>query len=242
VAVDLPTVGAVVGLFVGRPQTMDVAPVGSTPISDDDEAVTGTWTSAIAKRRCDGPVFLGEINLDGDDQADRRVHGGPDKAVCVYPAAHYPAWWGEADWPDRLGPDSFRYGAFGENLTVAGMTEDTTCIGDVLRVGGATVEVSQPRSPCWKLGRRWSYPQLTARTRDTDRTGWYVRVLDTGVVAPDAPIELLDRPFPEWTVTEVNRVHIHERDDLEAAARLAACPALAESWSGPLRRRVERRR
>ena len=236
------SIGAVVGLFVGVPQTMDVAPPGSAPISDSDEAVAGPWTSAIAKSRCDVPVFLGEINFAGDDQADRRVHGGPDKAVCVYPEAHYASWWAETDWPDRLGPDSFRFGAFGENLTVAGVTEHDTCIGDVLRIGEATVEVSQPRSPCWKLGRRWSYPELTARTRDTDRTGWYVRVLETGVVAPDSPIELLDRPFAEWTITEVNRVHIHDRHDLAAAARLVECPALAESWSVPLRRRVERGR
>jgi MOSC domain-containing protein YiiM len=204
--------------------------------------VHGPWTSAIAKTACDGPVFLGEINFEGDDQADRRVHGGADKAVCVYPEAHYARWWAETNWPERLGPDSFGFGAFGENLTVTGATEDDTCLGDVLRIGEALVEVSQPRSPCWKLGRRWSYPELTARTRDSDRTGWYVRVLETGVVAPGSRIERLERPYPEWTITEVNRVHIHERHDLAAAARLAACPALAAPWSATLRHRVERGR
>jgi MOSC domain-containing protein YiiM len=220
---------------------MDGAPEGSAPISDDDEGAAGPWTSAIAKDRCDGPVFLGEINFDGDDQADRRVHGGPDKAVCVYPGANYPIWWSEADWPERLGPDTFGFGAFGENLTVAGQTERDVCIGDVLRLGEATVEVSQPRSPCWKLGRRWAYPELTARTRDTDRTGWYVRVLETGVVDPDAPIVLIDRPFPEWTIIEANRVRVHDRRDVDAAERLASCPALSASWTAALRARVDRR-
>jgi len=232
----------VVALFVGRPQTMAAAPLGAAPITDEDEAVSGPWTSAIAKSRCDAPVFLGSTNLDGDDQADRRVHGGPDKAVCLYPEAHYARWWADEDWPDRLGPEVFGFGAFGENVTVASMTEDDVCIGDVLRLGDATVEVSQPRSPCWKLGRRWSYPELTARTRETDRTGWYVRVLETGLVGPDSPIELVDRPYPDWTITEANRVLVHDRRDLAAAARLAGVAALASSWSEPLRRRVERGR
>lgn len=234
--------GRVVGLFVGGPRVMDGAPPGSDPIDPSDEAAAGPWTSAIAKDRCTAPVHLGRINFDDDDQADRRVHGGPDKAVCCYPEAHYRTWWDEDDWPERLGPAAFGPGAFGENVTIGGLTEDEVCIGDVLRMGEATVEVSQPRSPCWKLGRRWAYPELTARTRDTDRTGWYVRVLEPGLVAPDAPIDLIDRPFPMWTVTEANRIHIHERDDLDAAERLAACPALAESWAVPLRRRVERAR
>jgi MOSC domain-containing protein YiiM len=160
----------------------------------------------------------------------------------VYPAASYPAWWAEDGWPERLGPDGFGFGAFGENLTVVDQTERDVCIGDVLRLGEATVEVSQPRSPCWKLGRRWAHPELTARTRDTDRTGWYVRVLATGVVAPDAALTLLDRPFPEWTVIEANRVRVHDRGDLDAAEHLAACPALAASWAAALRARVERRR
>lgn len=232
-------IGSVVGLFVGGPRTMASGPPGSGT-ADDSGGETGRWTSAIAKTRCDAPVFLGEINFVGDDQADRRVHGGPDKAVCCYAEAHYPSWWAEDGWPDHLGPDVFGPGAFGENLTLAAMTEATTCLGDVWRLGGATVQVSQPRTPCWKLGRRWAYPELVDRVRATDRTGWYVRVLATGVVAPDATVELLDRPHPEWTILQANRVHTHALDDLDAAARLAACPALATSWADRLRAWVER--
>ena len=151
-------VARVVGLFVGGPRTMvgtSIAPSPDTsPPDDGGSATSAVWVSAIAKAACTAPVLLGAINLAGDDQADRRFHGGPDKAVCVYAAAHYPSWWADDGWPSRLGPDTFGYGAFGENITVsAPMTEADVCIGDVLRLGGATVQVSQPRQPCWPTDR-----------------------------------------------------------------------------------------
>ena len=240
-------VARVVGLFVGGPRTMvgtSIAPSPDTsPPDDGGSATSAVWVSAIAKAACTAPVLLGAINLAGDDQADRRFHGGPDKAVCVYAAAHYPSWWADDGWPSRLGPDTFGYGAFGENITVsAPMTEADVCIGDVLRLGGATVQVSQPRQPCWKLGRRWGFPDLTTRTRQTGRTGWYLRVLETGVVAPDETLVLLERPHPAWSIGEANRVMVHDRHDLAAAEALAACPALAAEWAVPLRNRVERGR
>ena len=111
---------------------------------------TETWTSGIFKSAVSGPVRLAAENLDGDQQADLRVHGGPDKAVCVYSADHYPYW------REQLGVQECGPGWFGENFSVEGQNEGTVSIGDTFRVGTVIVQVSQPRAPCSKLGRRWN--------------------------------------------------------------------------------------
>lgn len=189
------------------------------------------WNTSFLKSEIQGPVWLGTENLAGDRQADRRVHGGPDKAVCVYPAAHYPVWRAE------LGLATLADGGFGENFTVGGACEADVCIGDVYRIGAAIVAVSQPRTPCWKISRRWGCAELTARVRDTGRSGWYLRVMQEGFVAAGQFMELVERPFPRWTVAEANRLMARDRG--EAAATLAQCPALAAGWRERLRVRVE---
>jgi MOSC domain-containing protein YiiM len=144
--------------------------------------------------------MLRTANLDGDEQADLRVHGGPGKAVCVYSADHYPAW------RQELGLASMEPGAFGENFTVSGHTESDVCIGDIYRIHEAIVVVSQPRTPCWKLARRWNVPDLPRRFLRSGRTGWYLRVAQEGHVQRDAVFELLARPYPKWTIAHVNEV------------------------------------
>lgn len=182
------------------------------------------WTTGFFKHAVAGPVWLGRTNLAGDGQADRRFHGGPDRAVLAYAAAHYPIWRVELGRPD------FPEGAFGENFTVDGLDEGSVCLGDTFAVGEALIQVSQPRQPCWKVARRWRMRGLPARVQRTGRTGWYLRVLREGFVAPGLALVLLERPCPEWTVTratETMRRRIHEPD---AATALAACPFLSASW------------
>lgn len=212
-------------LQVGLPKDLGVE---GAPDPVDRPWSTGSFKAPVA-----GPVWLGRINLAGDGQADRKHHGGPDKAVCVYPAAHYPAW--RAD----LGKPDFPFGAFGENFTVEGLTEEAVCIGDTYAIGEARVQVSQPRQPCWKLSRRWRIKDLALRVQTTGRTGWYFRVLDEGNVAPGLPLVLLDRPFPEWPIARANRVMHGARHDREAAAALAGCPLLSASWRETLTQRAE---
>ncbi|AWV88662.1 MOSC domain-containing protein [Bradymonas sediminis] len=181
------------------------------------------WRTGFFKDAVRGSIFLGRTNLDGDGQADLRVHGGPDKAVCVYPAARYPYW------RERLGLE-LPYGSFGENFTVAGLDEDSVCIGDIFEVGEALVEVSQPRSPCWKLARRWGEKKLALWVQQTGFTGWYFRVLEEGEVACGQALRLRERPHPEWTVMRANAVRYDPARALEDAAALANLPALGESW------------
>ena len=158
------------------------------------------WVTAFYKEPVAGPVSLSRENLSGDRQPDLTVHGGPDKAVCVYSADHYP------EWRRELGEQDCGPGWFGENFTVEGQTEETVCVGDVYRVGSAVVEVSQPRGPCWKLGRRWGRLDLPKLVVRSGRSGWYLRVLEGGDVAAGQVLALGDRPYPKWTIDMVNRL------------------------------------
>ena len=133
----------------------------------------GTIKTGIFKEPVRGRVMVRRLNIDGDDQADRRVHGvGFDMAVYVYPFEHY------AFWAKELGRDGFPYGQFGENLTVEGLNEDTVRIGDTFRVGGTLLQVSQPRVPCYKFALRMEEgPDFPARFQETGRMGFYCRCL-----------------------------------------------------------------
>lgn len=212
----------VVELRVGLPRQLGASGANERPWS------TGSFKEPVAE-----PVWLGWTNLTGDGQADLKNHGGPDKAVCAYPAMYY------AGWRDELGHPKFGYGAFGENLTVEGMSETTVCIGDIFRFGTARIQVSQPRQPCWKLSRRWGIKDLALRVQTTGRTGWYFRVLEEGEVAAGHLLVLLDRSFPEWTVARANAVMHDRTTDHETVAALAGCPALSARWRETLATRLD---
>ena len=190
------------------------------------------WTSGFFKEPVAGPVRLGRLGLEGDGQADRVNHGGPDKAALLYAAGHYPAWQGE------LGLAVMPFGAFGENLTIAGLAEPDVCIGDTYAIGPARVQVSQPRQPCWKLARRWRIKDLPARVVANGHSGWYIRVQEGGLIEAGMPVELIDRPCPEWTVQRASTVMNHQKKDRAATASLAACPHLSDEWREPLLDRV----
>jgi MOSC domain-containing protein YiiM len=183
------------------------------------------WTSGIFKSPVTGPIQLGKLGLAGDGQADLENHGGEDKAVLSYSADHYP------DWLPTLGPESATFGAFGENLTIAGLTEDDVCIGDVWQVGDTVqLQVSQPRQPCWKLARKWRIKDLVEQVQHNGRTGWYWRVIVTGAVEAGQQLRLLNRTRPEWNVSAANQVMHHHKHDRAAALVLADLPELAGSW------------
>lgn len=208
---------------VGQPQTL-----GPT----DSEPAPRLWTSAIRKAEITGPVWLDTLNLAGDLQADQKNHGGPDQALCVYPGTHY------SYWSQQLGHPMLP-GSFGENLTLAGdATEHDVCLGDIFRLGEAVVQVSQPRSPCYKLGLRWQTPLLPKWLQDSGRTGWYMRVVQPGHVAPTDILKLLERPYPAWPLALVNSVKYEQRENLTLAAELLACPALGGQWRRKMQGRL----
>ena len=189
-----------------------------------DDWMDQPWQTGFFKEPADGPRWLGQTNLADDGQADRVNHGGPDKAVLSYAAAHYPGWRQELARPD------LPHGAFGENFTIDGLNEDAVSIGDIFCLGDALVQVSQPRQPCWKLARRWRIKELTALVERSGRTGWYLRVLEEGEVRPGLPLTLLERPHPAWTITRATDVMRNRHQDRVAAGQLAGIEELSASW------------
>jgi MOSC domain-containing protein YiiM len=184
--------------------------------------------SAIAKAVVAGPRRIGFLGLEGDEQADLSVHGGPDKAIHHYPRDHYPFWREAlADHPLLAAP-----GAFGENVSTEGLVESGACIGDRYRLGSALVEVSQGRQPCWKLGHRFGIASVPATVVRTRRSGWYYRVIEEGAVAAGDALDLVDRPLPDWTVERVFTLLVGGAGKREPAAlrALADMDALATSW------------
>ena len=192
--------------------------------------------SAIAKQRVEGPQELGWEGFEMDTQADLKVHGGPDKAIHHYAADHYAAWRSELGDPAQ----DFGPGRFGENIATLGITEADLCIGDVLRLGTAIVEVSQGRQPCWKLNAHTGIKTMAALFQETARTGWYYRVLQTGVVGIGDTIERLECPNPGWTVERVTRARLGARIDRKTAAQMAELPQLASGWAEAFRRKASR--
>ena len=199
------------------------------PLPDSDR------TSGIYKTPVTGPLQLGALGLEGDEQADLRVHGGIEKAVHHYPAEHYP------DWRAELGPlpDLARPGGFGENISTTGLTEENVAVGDIFRLGGALVQVSQGRQPCWKLNRRFGVPDMARRVQGTGRTGWYYRVLQPGRVAPGDMLALEDRIAPEWTLRRLWHALYVDRMNLAELRGIAALDVLAEGWRKYAIRRLD---
>lgn len=189
--------------------------------------------SGIAKRPVDATLDIGVSGLRGDEQGDLRVHGGPDKAVHHYPFDHYAAWRGE------LGAHALldAAGAFGENFSTLGWTEQTVCIGDVVQAGTAVLEVSQGRQPCWKLNDRFDVPDMARRLQASGRTGWYYRVPEPGKVRVGDSLHLLQRPHPDWPLSRLLDMlyrRMLDRDLLEEAATLP----LPESWMRLIQNRL----
>lgn len=182
-------------------------------------------STGIFKAPVSGRIHLRPLNFDGDRQADLSVHGGPDKAVYVYPSEHYAYWHREL--PDM----SLPWGMFGENLTTEGLQEDDTLqIGDRFRVGSAEVVVTQPRLPCFKLGLRFGRDDIVKRFLVSGRTGFYFKVVAEGEVAAGDPVLLVERASGSVAVSEITRLYAGERDDLEGLRRIVGVAALPDDW------------
>jgi MOSC domain-containing protein YiiM len=192
--------------------------------------VTGIWKEPVA-----GRVPLRSLNLDGDRQADLRVHGGQDKAVYAYPSEYYELWSRERPELD-LGP-----GTFGENLTTESLLDDGVSVGDRFRIGTAELVVTQPRIPCFKLGIRMGRDEFVTEFLERGLFGFYLAVVREGEVAAGDPIVELARDPRAFRVTEVARLYTSGRDDIEGMRRAAALEVLPQSWRDYFRKRLEAR-
>ena len=196
-------------------------------ISNGDPVSTGIFKEPVA-----GRVMLRTLNLDGDGQADLSVHGGPSKAVYVYPSEHYDYW--KRELPDIELP----WGMFGENFTTAGLFESELNIGDKFRVGSAIVMVTEPRMPCYKLAIKFGRPDIVKRFLASERTGFYFAVLREGDVAAGDPIQLMERSEHSLKVSDVTQLYTGEKHNTELLRRAIEVDDLPESWRSYFQHRL----
>jgi MOSC domain-containing protein YiiM len=183
-----------------------------------------TVTTGIFKEPVDGRVSVRELGLAGDEQADLKVHGGPNRAVYVYSIENY------AHWSRELGRDDFVHGQFGENFTVEGMPEDRIHVGDVFDVGSARLQVTQPRVPCFKLGIKMGDPGILKPFLRSGRVGFYLRVLRAGDVGAGDEIEAVEQGAERMTVSDICNLYYFDTANLDDCKRALRIDALSPGW------------
>ncbi|KAM7211468.1 Pyruvate kinase-like, insert domain containing protein [Rhypophila decipiens] len=211
--------------------------------------------SAIDKQLVDGPVQVGPEGIEGDEH-DYTFHGGPEKAVHAYYSGHYPLW--QAEYPSAA--NRFIPGGFGENLVLSTLSERNVCIGDIYSVGppgtssmpggipsehsptSLLLQISLPRQPCFKLNHRFQLKNFAPTTYKLSRTGWYFRVLRTGLVDKGYEIRLIERKHPRWTIERIQEYLHRQVGDIAMNEELSKIPELGTESRGVFLRRVEKQR
>lgn len=190
--------------------------------------------TSIFKNPVPGRVAVRGHNIEGDRQSDMRVHGGPYKALYAYASEHYPYWAGE------LSGATLAWGAFGENLTLAGLTEEDAVIGDQFRMGSAVLEITQPRMPCFKLNLRFERSDMVKRFWHSGFSGIYFGVVEEGELGAGDEVELLDRQQEGIRVADVVRLYKGETYDDDLFERMLRSP-LRGGWKKEISERWEER-
>ncbi|MFC3885189.1 MOSC domain-containing protein [Bacillus songklensis] len=188
--------------------------------------------TGIYKQPIDGRVFVSSLNIEGDGQADLAVHGGADKAVCLYSMDHYAYW-------EELLNRKLDYGAFGENLTISGVTEEDIMIGDIYRMGEVVFQVSLPRQPCFKISVKWNEPSLPMLVQETGFSGFYFRVLQEGYIETGQPLQLVERHPSHISVAFANTIKYKDKQNKEALQKLIQLAPLAAEWKSSFRKRLQ---
>lgn len=204
------SIGRLLSVHVGR-----VAPLGPQGVA-----------SAFVKSAVEGAVAVNALSLEGDEQADLSVHGGPDKAVYAYAQANYDLW--RADFPDIAG--KFAAGSVGENLAIDNMSEADLCVGDVHEIGSALLQICQPRQPCFKFALRFEDPRLPGAMTRNGRSGWYYRVIREGELRAGDTVRLHARPNPDFPFARLVEIIARRNATPEETRRLAGMEGLAEQW------------
>lgn len=194
---------------------------------DQKEIETGICKNSVEE------AFLTKDGFIGDGVADLRYHGGPDRAVCVYPYEHYLLW--EEEFGTAL-PSA----TFGENLTVMNMLEKAVHIGDIFQLGEAVIQITQGRIPCSTITKRTNNPLLLKRLVETGFTGYLCRVLEEGTVRKNSPITLIESDPHKVSVLYANEVYLHKPKDVEGIERILAVDALADNWKEFLTKRYKK--
>ncbi len=208
----------IISISVGRPRLV---------MRNGEPVSTGIFKEPVS-----GRLMLRTLNLDGDRQADLSVHGGPEKAVYIYPSEHYVFW--KQEFPEMDLP----WGMFGENFTTEGLLETEVQIGDKFRIGSAEVMVTQPRMPCYKLGIRFGRTDIIKRFLISERTGFYLSVLKEGEVGTGDEFELMEKNASGVRVVDITRLYSSEKGNVDLMRRAIATEALPESWREHFQQRL----
>ena len=192
----------------------------------------GSRPSAIGKIQVDGELTLGDLGLEGDEQAEKKIHGGPDRALCHYPREHYAHWAREL--PQQA--DLFCAPAFGENLSTEWLTEKNVYIGDIFRWGEALIQVTQPRSPCFKLNYHFAVSDMAQLMQNSGKTGWLYRVVANEQISNNAPLTLVSR-LSDMSVHETSAIAWQMPFDDDQYRRLLSAAGLSVSWSRTMQKR-----
>lgn len=220
----MPTLAKVVQLFRGQKQAVPY--------------MKKTIDTAIYKSRLNEQVNVSVLGLANDEQADTKHHGGPDKAICVYLEESYSYW---QSYKER----NIAFGSFGENVIFSQLTEDEVCIGDCYKIGNLLVQVSQPRQPCFKLGIRNDWAEMTVIARNSGYTGFYLRVLEEGVLEPEAEVKLISREPLLFSIKEANTLLYTDADSqdetkIHKIKQLIELDTLAEAFKKDLIKKLNK--
>ncbi|AQT45652.1 MOSC domain-containing protein YiiM [Bartonella apihabitans] len=191
--------------------------------------------SGIDKKPVDRPLLLTKTGFIGDEQADKKHHGGPEKAVHHYDFDHYAYW--QKELVHKVVFDTPT--AFGENLSTSGVSEKNIAVGDIFRLGKAIIEVSQGRQPCFRLNVRFGIADMSLRTQKSGRTGWYYRVLEEGEVTLQDELELLERRHEDWTIYRIWKAFYVTRNDYDELSQIASLEELSPSWRSLAQKRLD---
>jgi MOSC domain-containing protein YiiM len=186
----------------------------------------GNRLSAIQKLKRPGPWEITHLGIEGDEQANKKHHGGVEKAIHHYPYDHY------RYWRDILGDHALldQPGAFGENISTLGWTEDTICVGDILAFGNAFLQVSQGRQPCLNLNLRFNITEMSYLVQSSGLTGWYYRIITPGSANNEDRIQIIERKHPNWPLSRLNELLYHDTLNREALEEMSEIKELAENW------------
>ena len=209
----------IVNFSIGVPKLMEYG--------DNKQVETGICKESVEE------AVLTKDGFIGDGVADLKHHGGPDRAVCIYPYEHYALW--EKEFGQVLPACSF-----GENLTVSNMLEENVNIGDIYQIGEAVIQVTQGRVPCSTINKRTNIPQLMKRMVETNFTGYLCRVLQEGTINKDSSIQLVKKHPKNFSVLQANEVNFRHQRDAEAIKALLKVEELADEWKETLNKRLSK--
>lgn len=211
--------------------------IGKVVTSGDEnssEFLSKEYTTASIKNPILGKVEVTKLSIIGDSVADTIHHGGVHKAVFANSINNY------NHWKDFLNKEELPFGALGENLTFDTIDESNVCIGDIHKIGSVTMQVSQPRQPCWKISRRWEHNDFMKEIYNSGKTGWYYRVLEEGSFQSNDKVELISQLETKITILKANETLRDVSSNIKIAKQLLEIDCLAPAWLKSLNKKIEK--